>query len=389
MPLRSLCLSLVYLTACCGAALGAAEDSKPTPEFLADKAQLEAMIADRQLDLYELQFIPGKLDRVVFSDRRGRDIVFNYLTFKIRNQAAVDAAQLATRAKGYNEVLQAIAQQYEMAKIDNDGGVKLKIDGVEGQDGIILQRTESKLRTRTVSLTAVVSDEHGSRIRLLDDPPGSGPQEQYAFPDLGEPDSARVIQRILERVEEQEGGKLLSTEALRSFPLPPFDGVTRIEAPDITSPAHDTDGWLVGEAHCVLLFPRLSDFGDRFTIQIHGLSNKMRFRQPAIEAGKPENYFQTRVLRRTMTLSFDRPGDEFYRDLDRFQLARFGYEWVESFQRTDIRRTAAYARYFLGNISDEKGTLNTTVKDEFWPYYEEERAANDKLPDLKAGLNAQ
>ena len=65
-----------------------------------------------------------------------------------------------------------------------------------------------------------------------------------------------------------------------------------------------------------MLFPRLSDYGDRFTIQINGLCNKMRFRHPAIEAGKPENYFQTRVLRRTMVLTFDRPGDEFFRDLD-------------------------------------------------------------------------
>ena len=144
-------------------------------------------------------------------------------------------------------MLQAIAQQYEMAKVDSEGGVKLKIDGVEGQDGVILERTEGKLRTRTVSLTAQASDEDGTRIRLLDEPPGSGPQEQYAFPDLGEPTSAKVIQRIHERVEEVEGRKLLSAEALRSYKLPPFDGVTRVEAPDITDPAHDTHGWLVGE----------------------------------------------------------------------------------------------------------------------------------------------
>lgn len=385
MPLRRLCLSFACL-ACLGSPLAAADSGQPTPEFLAEKAQLEEMISKRQLDLFELQFIPGKLNRVVMRDRRGQDHIYNYLTFSIRNVATIDQAQFAARAKGYNEVLQAIAQQYEMAKVDTEGGVKLKIDGVEGQDGVVLERTESKLRTRTVSLTALASDEDGTRIRLLDDPPGSGPQEQYAFPDLGEPTSARVIQRILEKVEEQEGRKLLSSEDLRSFALPPFDGVTRIEAKDITSPAHDTDGWLVGEAHGVLLFPRLSDYGDRFTIQINGLCNKMRFRHPAIEAGKPENYFQTRVLRRTMVLTFDRPGDEFFRDLDRFDLTRHGYQWVESFQRTDIKRTGAYARFFLSNIADEKGGLNTTVKDQFWPYYDELRAANDKLPDMKAGL---
>ena len=388
MPLRRLCLSLSALT-CLGLPLTAADSGQPTPEFLAEKAQLEAMVSSRQLDLFELQFIPGKLGRVVVRDRRGVEHVFNYLTFSVRNQATADAAQLATRAKGYNEVLQAIAQQYEMAKVDSEGGVKLKIDGVDGQDGVVLERTESKLRTRAISITATASDEDGTRIRLLDAPPGSGPQEQYAFPDLGDPTSAKVIQHILEKVEEQEGRKLLSTEKLRAFSLPPFDGVTRIDAPNIEDPAHDTHGWFVGEAHAVLLFPRLSDYGDHFTIQINGLCNKMRFRTPAVEAGKPENYFQTRVLRRTMVLEFDRPGDEFYRDLDRFELASQGYRWVESFQRTDVKRTIAYAKYYLTNIADEKGTLNGPVQEQFWPYYEDLRAANAKLPDLKAGLNQQ
>ncbi len=388
MSLRRLCLSLTAL-ASLGSSVVAGESDQPTPEFLADKAQLEEMITKRQLYLFELQVIPGKLGRVVLHDRRGRDHVFNYLTLTIRNQATADPALLATRAKGYNEVLQAIAQQYEMAKVDSEGGVKLKIDGVEGQDAIVLERTEAKLRTRTVNLTAQAADEDGSRIRLLDEPPGSGPQEQYAFPDIGEPNSAKVIQRIHELAEEQEGCKLLSSEALRNFPLPPFDGVTRIEAKDITNPAHDTDGWLVGEARAVLLFPRLSDYGDRFTIQINGLCNKMRFRQPAIEAGKPENYFQTRVLRRTMVMVYDRPGDEFFRDLDAFALTKAGYQWVASFQRTDVRKTIAYANYFLANITDEKGGVNAPVKEQFWPYYDELRTTHTTLPDLKAGLTPQ
>jgi len=33
--------------------------------------------------------------------------------------------------------------------------------------------------------------------------------------------------------------------------------------------------------------------------------------------------------------------------------------------------------------------LNAPVQEQFWPYYEELRAANDKLPDIKAGLNQQ
>jgi hypothetical protein len=388
MSLRRLSLCLTAL-ACFGQPMFAADSGQPSAEFLAEKAQLEEMLSSRQLDLFELQFIPGKLDRIVVRDRQGVDHIFNYLTFTVRNQATSDPAQMATRAKGYNEVLQAIAQQYEQTKIDANDGVKLTIDGVAGQDGVVLERTEAKPRKRTVSLTAIASDEHGTRIRLLDDPIGSGPQEDFAFPDLGEPTSAAVIQRILERVEEQEGCKLLSAEALRNLPLPPFDGVTRIEAPDITDPAHDMHGWFVGEARAVLIFPHLSDYGDHFTVQINGLCNKMRFRHPAVEAGKPENYFQTRVLRRTMVLEFARPGDEFGRNLDRFTLDVCGYRWVESFQRTDVRRTIAYARYFLDNLANEKGAPDQQVQDQFWPYYDELRAANAKLPDLKPGQNQQ
>lgn len=384
MSLRRLSLSLTAL-ACLGQPLAAVDVNQPSPEFQAEKAQLEEMLASRQLDLFELQFIPGKLDRIVVRDRRGRDHVFNYLIFSVRNQATVDPAAMAARAKGYNEVLQSIAQQYEQAKIDTEGGVKLAIDGVEGQDGVVLERTEAQPRKRAVAITATAVDENGTRIRLLDEPPGSGPQEQFAFPDLGETSIAAINQRILERIEEQEGRKLLSTEALRGYPLPPFDGVSRVEAPDINDPAHDMHGWLVGEAHAVVLFPRLSDHGDRFTVQINGLCNKLRFRHPAVEAGKPENYFQTRVLRRTMVLQFDRPGDEFSRDLDRFVLASHGYRWVESFQRTDVRRTIAYARFFLDNLADEKGALNTQTMDQFWPYYDEQRQAHATLPDLKPG----
>lgn len=385
--MRRLSQSLAALAACAclGQGLAAAEVDQPSAQYQEERKALEEMLSSRQLDLFELQFIPGKLDRIVVRDRRGVDHVYNYLTFAIRNQAVADAAQMATRAKGYNEVLQAITKEYEKAKIDSEGGVKLTIDGVAGPDGVVLERTESKLRTRTVSVTALATNENGTRIRLLDEPPGSGPQEQYAFPDLGEPTWSAVVDHIHEKVEEKEGRKLLSTQALRSYTLPPFDGVTRVEAPDITDPAHDTHGWLVGEAHGVLLFPRLSDHGDRFTVYVNGLCNKIRFRQTESTAGKPDNYFKMRTLRRTMVLQFSRPGDEFFRDLDRFDLVRHGYAWADSFQRTAVRRTAAYARYFLANVADEKGNPNGALIGEFWPYYDELRSANGRLPDLKPG----
>lgn len=388
MPLRSLCPALLALAACALPLSGVDDSSQPSKEYLQQKAELEEMVSKRDIDLFELQFTPGKLDRIVLRDRAGHDHVFNYLTFTVRNQTVLDAAQLALRAKGYNEVLQAVAQQYDKVKVEAEGGGKLSIDGVTGADGVVIERTESKLKTRTVSLTVVAADERGTRIRLLDDPPGSGPQETFAFADLGEPQAASVFTYVKEKIEEREGRRLLTTDELRRYPLPPFDGTARVEAPNIEDPQHDFNGWFVGEARGVIIFTRLSDYGNTFDLQIHGLSNKLRFRTPSTEAGKPENYFQSRILRHTYVARYHRPGDEFYRDLDRFDLVKGGYSWVDSFQRTDIRRMISYSRYFLGSIADEKGVINGAVKDQFWPYYDEQRAANPKLPDLKADLAA-
>lgn len=376
-------LSLIAL-ACLAQPLAAAADSnEPTPEYKAEKAQLEEMLSKRDLEIYELQFIPGRLGRVTLVDRTGRDRVFNYLTFRIRNAVTADSTVLAAKAKGYNEVLESITKQYERAKVESADGVRLRIDGVEGQDGVILERTDAKPKTRSVSLTAMAFDENGTRIRLLDEPPGSGVQEQYAFPDLGDTRWESVVQRVKERVEEAEGGKLLTTDQIAKLKLPPFDGIARVEVANIEDPLYDMKGWYVGEAHGVLLFHHLSDHGDRFTIKIHGLSNKLRFRAPAAEPGKPENYFTTKVMRRTMMLSYVRPGDEFHRDLDAFTLVEHGYRWDDRFVDVAARQTIAYARYFLDNIADDKGNVNVTVRDLFWPYYDEQRAAHSGLPDLK------
>ena len=49
--------------------------------------------------------------------------------------------------------------------------------------------------------------------------------------------------------------------------------------------------------------------------------------------------------------SIDAAGVQRMRDLDRFVLSSSRYTWVDMFQRTDIRRTTAYARYYLDNIA--------------------------------------
>ncbi len=125
-------------------------------------------------------------------------------------------------------------------------------------------------------------------------------------------------------------------------------------------------------------------------IEVRGLNNKIRIRQPDSVAGTVDNYLASRVLRRVYVLHYSRPGDEFFRDQDRFVLADHGWEWLNTFQRIDQRKNVAYARYFLNNIADDQNKPVQSVEDEFWPYYDAVREtkpdARDKLPDLQSAL---
>src|SRR5690606_18788591 len=131
----------------------------------------------------------------------------------------------------------------------------------------------------------------------------------------------------------------------------------------------------VGEVFGVVVFNRLNDHGDAFTIELRGLSNKLRVRKPETAAGAVENYSDTRILRRVYTMSYERPGDEHYRDLDRFELEESGWRWIDTFQRLSKRADMAYVRFFLDNLVDEDGHVQQATEDRFWPYFREARAA--------------
>jgi hypothetical protein len=366
----------------CGSALGAAttaESNAPSQEFLDQKAELEQMINSRDMELYEMSFEPLSMDRVVLTTRSGKEAVFNYLTFRLRNQIADKTSTPLSQAKGYSEVLAAIQEQYAgMAKKVEDNGVKLQIEGVEGADGTIVERQNAQIHQKKVSITVYGYDENGTRIRLLDEPPGSGPQEHWNFPDIGEPSWAAIAEKVKDKIEEKEGRELYTVDKIRTIELPPYVATER-----------QANGWAKGEIYGVAMFHRLSDYGDHFTFEARGLSNKFRLKFPEVEPGKVENYLDARFFRRVFVLHYDRIGDEYFRELDPFVLKKAGWEWVNTFQRNDQRRTVAYARYFLNNIANDKdGERNQNVEAEFWPYYKAFREAHpnkaDKLPDLEA-----
>ncbi len=352
--------------------------------------QLTELTSTRDLDVYELEFAPLQTDRIIVQDRAGGTAVFNYLVFRIRNQATDSTQTLQLRAKGYNEVLQSITKQFEFAKVESESGVRLTVDGVADKaDAIILERQDSKPRKRSVNLHAVAFDERGSRMRLLDEKPGKGAQEAYAFPDLGNTRRSFNLASVREAIEKKVGRRLYTPEQIRTIALDPFDGVKRVEVDDITKPEFDRHGWYVGELYGVFIFDRFDDHGEKLTIQVHGMSNKLRTRAPAGPADKVANYAETRVARRTFVLHFDWIGDEYFRQDDSFTLTAGGWEWVDSFQRQARRADVAYAKYFLDNIQDGQGERKKDVEAEFWDYYNALRTSRagskhaDKAPDLQ------
>jgi hypothetical protein len=356
------------------------EFGTPNPEYLEQKAELEKLISSRDMDLYELSFEPLELDEVVLKDKLGQAHVYNYLTFRLRNEIKDVTRPAIAKPSRYNDILKTIADQYAFAKTSEEGGGKLSVDGVEGKDGVILERQDLKPRTRSVSITVIAYDEHGTRIHLLDEPVGSGSHESYNFPDYGELSRDDIYKRVREEVEERADRRLSTVDEIRALKLPPYDAAKVNE-----------EGVAEGEVFGVVLFDRLSLYGDKFTIEVRGLSNKFRVRQPDAAKGEVENYLATRVNRRVFVLHYARPGDEYYRNLDRFALEKGGWEWVNTFQRLKQRKSVAYTRYFLGNITDDKNVRQAKIEDELWQYYGDVRtkefpSAGEKLPDLQATL---
>ncbi len=353
-----------------------AEFGTPNQEYLEQKAELEKLVQSRDTDLYELNFEPLMMDEVSLKDKTGNLHVYTYLTFRLRNEIKDATKPTIAKPSRYNEILKSITEQYQFAKAD---GAKLAVDGVAGADGVIVDREDLKPRTRKVNITVVAYNEHGTRIQLLDEPVGSGSQNTFNFPDYGELSRDTVLKRVREEVEEVAQRRLLTVDELRTKELPPYDAGKR-----------DEEGVAEGEAFGVVLFNRLSVYGDKITVEVRGMSNKFRIRAPESKPEEVGNYVAARFMRRVYTLRYVRPGDEHFRHLDEYELVKGGWEWVNTFQRLHQRKSVAYAKYFLGNITDAKNVRQPKVEEELWEYYDAVRAAKpaaaEKLPDLKATL---
>lgn len=334
------------------------------------RAELVAMLDSRDTDVFELDFKPLELDRIMIKDRTGTEQVFHYLVFRLRNRVSDNARYLVEHATAFNEVMAAITAEHESARFDTEGGPRLYIEDANNiQDerlATILEREDLKVRGRTVNITAIAYDENGTRFTLFDRVPGEGDHYLFNFEDYGTERYGSDREIVREAIEEKEGRRLRTVNEIREMELPPYN-----------EEQLNDEGFHVGEVYGILIFHRLSVEGDLFTVEVQGMSNKLRIRTPEHDPNEVEDYVNTRILRRTYVASYRRPGDEYFLDLAEFTPHRSGWEWRPSFQRIRHRSSMAYSRYFLENIALEQESTDTDgkpllrnkqVEEEYWNY---------------------
>ena len=360
--------------------LQAADVSNGSPEYQRDLAELMMMVdgSVRETDVFQLDFQPLDFDRIVVDDRLGNSDVYHYLTFRLRNVVSdtVKPDDISRQRSAFEEVMDGIVDQYENARFETDGGLSLQVNADNLQPGerelaTIVSREDLSVRMRKVRISATVTDENGTRFRLLDAKPGEGDQEAFAFKDQGQTRISSVSIRAHRAIEEKYGRRLFSQNELRGKELPPYQGGEK-----------DDFGMATGEVYGVLIFERLPVDGDHFSVIVNGISNKMRSLVPDHEYQQVGDYVNTRVGRRAYVLQYVRIGDEYALDQKPFVLEQSAWRWVASFQPTDNRRMGAYAKYFLDNIrQSEDGRMvgvgdqsNKRVEAEFWKYYNDIRA---------------
>ena len=190
--------------------------------------ELRALVSEhRDTEQYELDFQPLIFDRILVRDRLGNNQVFHYLTFRLRNRVSDSADYLTKRATVYNEVLDKMVEEYEFLRKETEGGAKLVIDDVQALEdermATILERVDLKTRSRSVSMTVVGYDQHGTRFCLFDEEPGKGPQEDFNFADRSLVVAKNnYYQRVHEAIEGRYRQRLYTTREIRNLQIPTY-----------------------------------------------------------------------------------------------------------------------------------------------------------------------
>ena len=190
MKLMTLLAGTCCLVGSLAAPLQAVDVSNGSPEYQRDLAELMMMVdgSVRETDVFQLDFQPLDFDRIVIDNRLGNSEVYHYLTFRLRNVVSdsVKPEAIDRKQSAFEEVMNGIVDQYENARFETDGGLSLEVNADnlppgERELSTIVSREDLSVRMRKVRINAVVTDENGTRFRLLDAKPGEGDQEAFAF----------------------------------------------------------------------------------------------------------------------------------------------------------------------------------------------------------------
>ncbi|MFW5750550.1 MAG: hypothetical protein ACOCZK_02770, partial [Planctomycetota bacterium] len=121
-PLCRTVLACALVT--CGAASASAEETDMSPDAQRMEAKLESFLVGRT-GVYELDFEPLSMERVLIDNRIGHDRVYHYLTFRLRNRTSTSATALTPSATAFDEVMNTILREYQGLRYDQETGIKL------------------------------------------------------------------------------------------------------------------------------------------------------------------------------------------------------------------------------------------------------------------------
>ncbi|MFW5830405.1 MAG: hypothetical protein ACOCXA_09115 [Planctomycetota bacterium] len=363
-----------------GSLLAAPASAEESTDYSRDLAQLREMLvsgsagASRDSGEYSLDIDVGDLQRFLHTPPGSETgTVYHYVIFRLRNRIGQLQGVELDYSSHYNEVLAAIADEYRDVEVDGNA-LKVRSDHLEDSDlNVILDRSELTRRSRQVMPTIVAFDEDDTRMTALDDL-HEGSQDRFNFDDEGRRDVALELDIVRKRIEEQQGRRLLLPNEIAEVRLQPYDP----NRPGI-------EGFAQGEVFGIALFNDIDAHSDMVKIEFRGISNKTRVLETVHARDEVADYFNTRVLRRIYEVTYQRTGDEYARDLDRWERVDAGWVWDNTFQRLERRRDRALAIWFVDNIADAQNKPNQTVLEEFKRFYREQQQQHPELPDLKLG----
>lgn len=381
--MRGMGRAVLALSVLAGASVQAADAVSDSESYLRWKSELRQMVESRNLDKFEFDFRPMTIDRIVLPSRLGDNKVFHYVTFRLRNKVSANAEYMMQHRSAFNEVMQQIAEEFEEVTYQTEGGPRLFTEAptIEDPDlATIVESEDLKVAKRQALITASIYDENGGAFTQLEEDPATSPINEFDIEDLGEVREGNVYERVRYLIEEREHRRLLSMHEIRQMELPPYD-----------ADKLNDEGVAQGEVFGVLIFDRLPVVGDRFTLRIQGLSNKLRVHVPEHEDDQLADYINTRYKRRVYVMEIERPGDEFFLGDDPLTVVEQGWRWVPAFERIRQRASVAYSTYFLNNhplereqmVGNDPVLKNQQVDQAFWQHMGQTREQIGEIYDQK------